>query len=77
MRNVSIIRVCRVIVGLNVGGAELRLKRLIGSHYGDANYRHAIISFVGIGAVWQQVQALGYEVHAVGRRLAPNITRVT
>jgi len=55
-----------VINGLDVGGAELMLKRLIEAHYGNQNYRHAVISLNTIGNVGQQLQARGVEVQALG-----------
>jgi glycosyltransferase involved in cell wall biosynthesis len=57
-----------VITGLDVGGAELMLKRLIEAHHGNANYRHVVISLITIGKVGQQLQALGVEVQAMGMR---------
>ena len=55
-----------VINGLDIGGTELMLKRLIESHHGNANYRHVVISLNTIGKVGQQLQAQGVEVHAMG-----------
>ena len=52
------------------------LKRLIESHHGNENYRHTVISLTGIGTVGPQLQALGYEVHALGMRSALDIPRV-
>jgi glycosyltransferase involved in cell wall biosynthesis len=69
-------RVLHIIIGLNVGGAELMLKRLVESHHGSANYRHTVISITGIGKIGPQLQALGIEVHALGMRSAIDIPRV-
>ena len=68
--------IVHVITGLDVGGAELMLKRLVESHSGNANYRHVIISLTGIGKVGQQLQASGIEVRALGMRSAIDIPRV-
>ncbi len=65
-----------VIVGLNGGGAELMLNRLIASHHTDINYRHKVISLTGIGTVGLQLQDLGIEVHALGMQSALDIPRV-
>ena len=53
---------------LNVGGAELMLRRLIEARNGDANYRHTVISLGDIGKVGRQLQNLGIEVHALDAR---------
>ena len=68
--------IVHVITGLDVGGAELMLKRLVESHSENANYRHVIISLTGVGKVGQQLQASGIEVRALGMRSAIDIPRV-
>jgi glycosyltransferase involved in cell wall biosynthesis len=60
--------IVHVIVGLEVGGAELMLKRLIESYHGSDEYRHAVISLSGIGVVGTRLRADGVEVHALGMR---------
>lgn len=52
------------------------LKRLVESHHGNVNYRHTVISLIGIGKVGPQLQALGIEVHALGMRSALDIPHV-
>ena len=64
-----------IIIGLNVGGAELMLKRLVESHHGSKAYRHTVISLTSIGKVGPQLQALGIEVHALGMRSALDFPR--
>lgn len=54
-----------IIIGLNIGGAELMLKRLIEPHQGNRNYRHSVISLTHIGQVGAQLQAMGVEVRAL------------
>ncbi len=73
MRNGSVIRICHIIVGLGVGGAELALKRLIEAHKDNPNYLHSVISLTTTGDVGQQLQMLGVEVHALGMQSAINI----
>lgn len=68
--------IVHVITGLDVGGAELMLKRLVESYSGNANFRHVIISLTGIGKVGQQLQAIGIEVSALGMRSTLDIPRV-
>lgn len=61
-------KILHVIIGLNVGGAEMMLKRLIGSHHGNPDYRHAVISISTMGKLGQLLQAEGVEVHSLGLR---------
>ena len=71
-----VINILHIIIGLNVGGAELMLKRLIESNKGNTNYRHAVISLTSLGKVGQQLQALGVEVQALNMRSLLDIPRV-
>ena len=64
------------IIGLNVGGAELMLKRLIESHQGNSNYRHVVISLTLVSKVGAQLQEMGVEVRALGMRSPLDIPRV-
>ncbi|WP_019141891.1 glycosyltransferase family 4 protein [Noviherbaspirillum massiliense] len=57
--------IIHIITGLDVGGAESMLKRLIESHLGNKTFRHMVISLTTIGKVGQQLQALGIEVQAL------------
>jgi glycosyltransferase involved in cell wall biosynthesis len=68
--------IIHIITGLDIGGAELMLKRLIESHLGDTKYQHRVISLTGIGEVGKQLQALGVEVQALRMHSALNIPRV-
>ena len=68
--------VLHVIIGLNVGGAELMLKRLIGEHQGNPNYHHSVISLTTVGKVGAQLQEMGVEVRALEMRSALDIPRV-
>jgi glycosyltransferase involved in cell wall biosynthesis len=70
------LNIVHVIVGLNVGGAEFMLKRLIESHQGDTAYRHTVISLTDIGKVGQQLQSLGVEVQALYMHSVLDIPRV-
>lgn len=59
------IRVLHVIVGLDVGGAELSLKRLIEA---DPNSIHtmAIVSLTSLGAIGETLRSKGVHVHVLG-----------
>jgi glycosyltransferase involved in cell wall biosynthesis len=65
--------VLHVIIGLNVGGAELMLKRLVQLYAGNSDYQHTILSLTSIGSVGRQIQALGFEVHPIGMRSSLDI----
>jgi len=64
----SITRVCHVIVGLNVGGAELMLNRLVQSHLPSVEYEHVVISLTALGSVGARLQAQGVEVQVLNLR---------
>lgn len=59
------VRIVNVIVGLDVGGAEMMLKRLVESQLPDSNYRHTVVSLTTLGKVGRQLQGLGVDVHAL------------
>lgn len=65
-------KVTHVITGLNTGGAEMMLYRLL--LYTDrAAYEPHVISMTDIGAVGEKIRALGVPVQALGmRRGVPN-----
>jgi glycosyltransferase involved in cell wall biosynthesis len=69
-------KVIHIIIGLNVGGAELMLMRLIKSHQDNPNYQHSVIALTCLGKVGRQLQALGIEVQVLGMRSSLNIFRV-
>lgn len=56
---------CHVIVGLNVGGAELMLNRLIHSHLPSVEYEHVVVSLTSLGSVGARLQAQGVEVQVL------------
>lgn len=68
MSGKSITRVCHIIVGLNVGGAELMLNRLIEAHLPSNEYEHVVVSLTSLGAVGARLQAQGVEVQALKLR---------
>ena len=62
MMRLSNIKVCHIIIGLGVGGAELMLKRLIECNRDDTYYSHSVISLTSIGVVGAQLKAINVEV---------------
>ena len=57
-------KILHIIIGLDVGGAELMLKRLIESHQGNINYNHSVISLTLLGKVGAQLKEIDVEVRA-------------
>lgn len=60
--------VMHVIIGLNTGGAELMLKRLIECFQAQPRYRHSVVSLTGYGTVGPALLARGVEVRALEMR---------
>ncbi|PSJ17972.1 glycosyltransferase family 4 protein [Nitrosomonas supralitoralis] len=58
--------VIHIIIGLNVGGAEMMLKRLVDSHHDNPAFRHAVVSLTDMGKLGVQFQAMGVVVHSLG-----------
>jgi glycosyltransferase involved in cell wall biosynthesis len=70
------ISVLHIIIGLDVGGAEMMLKRLVESHAGNLAYRHVVVSLTDIGKLGPQLQSNGVEVYSLGMRSAFGIPLV-
>lgn len=66
----SRLEVVHIIVGLDVGGAELMLKRLIASFDASGRHHHRVISLTSVGPVGLELQRSGIEVLALGMRSA-------
>lgn len=58
-------KILHIIIGLNVGGAENALKRLVESHLTTPNYQHSVISLTTIGKIGTQLQELGIKVYTL------------
>jgi glycosyltransferase involved in cell wall biosynthesis len=66
------VKVTHVITGLNTGGAETMLYRLL-LHTDRATYESEVVSMTDIGAIGEKIKALGISVRALGmRRGVPN-----
>lgn len=62
------LKVVHVIVGLNVGGAELMLKRLIESQKQLPGYEHSVISLTDSGVIGPQLISQGISVRCLGMK---------
>ncbi|PNK60505.1 glycosyltransferase family 4 protein [Psychrobacter sp. FDAARGOS_221] len=61
------IKVVHIIIGLNVGGAELMLKRLVTHSSQQSNeFKHIIISLTDLGIIGKQLQHEGIAIHYLG-----------
>jgi glycosyltransferase involved in cell wall biosynthesis len=69
-------KVLHIIIGLDVGGAELMLKRLIESHRFNNIFQHTVISLTNIGKVGEQMRSSGVEVLELGMRSFLDVPRV-
>lgn len=58
-------KVIHVIIGLNVGGAELMLKRLVESHLTTDSIQHTVISLTSLGVLGPELQKQGVSVHSL------------
>lgn len=71
-----LIKVLHVITGLNVGGAETMLYKLL-SRMDRRSFQAEVVSLTDIGPVGRKIQALGVPVRALGmRRGVPDAARL-
>ncbi|MCP1455008.1 MULTISPECIES: glycosyltransferase family 4 protein [Pseudomonas] len=69
-------KVIHVIVGLNIGGAELMLLRLSESFNNDIDQNHSIISLTDLGRLGAELRARGRDVTTLNMRGALDVPRV-
>jgi glycosyltransferase involved in cell wall biosynthesis len=67
------IKIVHIIIGLEVGGAELMLKRLIESSRGAERYCHIVVSLTELGVIGAQMRAAGIQTHALGMKSAAGL----
>jgi len=60
------LKICHIITGLNVGGAELFLKRLIESSLNRDDISHSVISLTDLGVIGPDLVQKGVSVNVVG-----------
>jgi len=63
-------KIVHVIIGLNVGGAELMLKRLVLHSQQVGQFQHEVISLTELGLIGADLQAQGIPVHVLGMNSA-------
>lgn len=59
-------KILHVIIGLEMGGAETSLLRLIETHKNSPDYNHSVISLTNIGKIGRLLQASGIRVDSLG-----------
>lgn len=59
-------KIAHIIIGLNVGGAELMLKRLVLHSSAKGKFEHCVISLTDLGIIGQQLRDAGIEVYSIG-----------
>lgn len=61
------IKICHIITGLNTGGAEMMLYKLL-SHMDSSSFKTKVISLTDIGPVGNKIEKLGVPVQALGMK---------
>ena len=59
-------RIIHIIIGLNVGGAELMLKRLVLHSQEKEEFQHSVISLTDNGVIGAELKSKGIPVYSLG-----------
>lgn len=71
-------KVAHIIIGLNVGGAELMLKRLVSySGQQSSEFEHIIISLTDLGIIGKQLQREGITVYYLGMKSLKSLPKTS
>jgi glycosyltransferase involved in cell wall biosynthesis len=62
------VKILHVIIGLDAGGAEHVLRRLIESHRGSLEFQHSVVSLTDLGELGGALIAEGIDVQVMGMR---------
>lgn len=63
-------KIVHVIIGLNVGGAELMLKRLVLNSQVNGLYQHEVISLTDLGVIGKSLREAGIKIHTLHMKSA-------
>lgn len=66
-------KIVHIIIGLNVGGAELMLKRLVLNSSQKGQFEHVVISLTDRGVIGADLQSQGIKVYSLRMRSALSI----
>lgn len=62
------LKIVHIIIGLNVGGAELMLKRLVLNSQANGKFKHEVISLTDLGVIGQDLKQAEIPVYALGMK---------
>ena len=68
-------KIVHIIVGLNVGGAELMLKRLVLNSQKKGKFKHEVISLTDLGVIGEDLKKSGVSVHTLNMKAAYSLLR--
>lgn len=68
-------KIVHVIIGLNVGGAELMLKRLVLHSQKTGKFQHIVISLTDNGVIGPDLQDQGIQVYSLGMTSTPSVPK--
>lgn len=69
-------KILHVIVGLNAGGAEHVLRRIIESHRGSLEFQHSVVSLTDLGEFGSPLIAAGIDVQVMGMRRMTSVPSI-
>lgn len=69
-------KIQHIIVGLNIGGAEVALQRLIKSHERTSKYEHEVVSLTTIGPIGDELERAGIKISCLDMRSVFDIPKV-
>lgn len=69
-------KIVHIIIGLNVGGAELMLKRLILNSQPTGEFLHEVVSLTDLGVIGKDLQEIGIKVHTLNMKSLFSIFKV-
>lgn len=69
-------KITHIIIGLNVGGAELMLKRLVLTSQAKGKFKHEVISLTDLGTLGFDLKQAGIPVHTLNMRSSLDLLRV-
>lgn len=61
-------KIVHIIIGLNVGGAELMLQRLVLHSSKNSEFEHIVISLTDLGVIGPELRDKGIEVYSLGMK---------
>lgn len=61
-------KIVHIIIGLNIGGAELMLQRLVINSNRKEKFEHCVISLTDLGIIGPKLKDEGVDVHSLGMK---------